>query len=273
MENKNNFNKLIKAKNGYILYNRFDKYIGRSIEEYGEFSEFEAEIFRQVVKEKDTVIEVGANIGTHTLIFSNLVGNKGKVIAFEPQRIVFQTLCANVSLNSKTNVYAFQNAVSNQNGYLHIPFIDYGKTDNFGGISLENINDGEKVEKVKLDNFLTEYFDLDSIKLIKIDVEGMEKDVLEGAKETIKKFSPILYLENDRQDRSKELMEYIDSLGYKMFWHLPPLYNPKNFFKNQNNIFSNLVSVNLLCLPKNSKVSIQNFVEVKDFTYHPMRKQ
>lgn len=138
------FNQLTKAKNGYILYNRFDRYIGRSIQEYGEFSELEADIFRQIVKEGDSVIEVGANIGTHTLVLSNLCKDSGKVIAFEPQRVVYQTLCANIALNSKTNVFAYQQALSDKNGYLNIPILDYKTTNNFGGISLQQIKEGEK---------------------------------------------------------------------------------------------------------------------------------
>ena len=69
------FNKLIKAKNGFCLYNINDQYIGHSIESYGEFSQLEAEIFNQICKQGDTVIEVGANIGAHTQVFSQLVGN------------------------------------------------------------------------------------------------------------------------------------------------------------------------------------------------------
>ena len=266
------FNKLTKAKNGLLLYNRYDKYIGKSIELYGEFSELEAEIFRQIVKKGDTVIEIGANIGTHTLILSNLCEN-GKVIAFEPQRVVFQTLCANVALNSKTNVYTYQRALSNENGYINIPYLNYDTINNFGGISLEDVKEGEKVLKQKLDTFLKDEFEVDNIKLIKIDVEGMERDVLEGAKESIKQYKPYIYLENDRRDRSKELIEYIFSLGYKAYWHLPPLYNPKNHNNIKENIFQNLVSVNMLCIPKELNITLNGFKEVTDSSFHPMLKR
>jgi len=267
------FNQLTKAKNGYILYNRFDRYIGRSIQEYGEFSELEADIFRQIVKEGDSVIEVGANIGTHTLVLSNLCKDSGKVIAFEPQRVVYQTLCANIALNSKTNVFAYQQALSDKNGYLNIPILDYKTTNNFGGISLQQIKEGEKVKQYRLDDFLDEYELIDGLKLIKIDVEGMEKSVLVGAKETIKRYKPILYLENDRQENSKELITYISNLGYKLYWHLPKLYNKNNYKANKNNIFNNLVSVNMLCIHKEQNLSASNFTEVTDFDFHPMRKQ
>ena len=263
------FNKLIKAKEGFCLYNKNDQYVGRSIENYGEFSQLEVELFEQICKEGDTVIEVGANIGTHTQYLSNKVGNNGKVLAFEPQRIVFQMLCANIALNSLTNVFTYQMALGNEDNTLMIPSIDYSKTGNFGGISIENTKKGEPVIQKKLDSFISQ---IQRLKLLKIDVEGMEKQVLEGSLKIIKKFKPILYVENDRQEKSQLLIEYIQSLGYELYWHLPKLYNPDNFYKNKNNIFGNIVSVNMLCVHKSLNINVEKMQKIEDSKLHPMRK-
>ena len=126
---ENSFNKLIKARHGTLLYNKNDIYIGKSIEKYGEFSYLEAKIFEQICKAGDVVIEVGANIGAHTLYLSKLVGN-GYVFAFEPQRLVFQNLCANLALNSISNVFAYQEAVSNENGTIIIPECNFKENNN-----------------------------------------------------------------------------------------------------------------------------------------------
>ena len=150
---ENRFNKLIEARHGTILYNKNDIYIGKSIEKYGEFSYLEAKIFEQICKDGDVVIEVGANIGAHTLYLSKLVGN-GYVFAFEPQRLVFQNLCANLALNSISNVFAYQEAVSNENGTIIIPECNFKENNNFGGINIENTKNGTAVNKQKLDNFL-----------------------------------------------------------------------------------------------------------------------
>ena len=222
---ENSFNKLIKARHGTLLYNKNDIYIGKSIEKYGEFSYLEAKIFEQICKAGDVVIEVGANIGAHTLYLSKLVGN-GYVFAFEPQRLVFQNLCANLALNSISNVFAYQEAVSNENGTIIIPECNFKENNNFGGINIENTKNGTTVNRQKLDNFLNK---IDRLKLLKIDVEGMEILVIKGAKELIKKFRPIIYIENDRQEHSKNLIELIWSMDYKMYWHLPRLYNKNNF--------------------------------------------
>jgi FkbM family methyltransferase len=243
-------------------------YIGQSIEKYGEFSELEVKLFEQICKDKDIVFEVGANIGTHTVNLSRLVGN-GFVFAFEPQRMVFQNLCANLALNSISNVFAFQEAVSNENGRILIPECDFSKNNNFGGINIENTKIGTPVNKIKLDNFIDK---INRLKLLKIDVEGMEIGVIKGGKKLINKFRPIIYVENDRQQHSKDLIELLWSLDYKMYWHLPRLYNKDNYFKNEENIFGNIVSVNMLCIHKESLTKILDMDEVIDSNYHPMKK-
>ena len=265
---ENSFNKLIKARHGTLLYNKNDIYIGKSIEKYGEFSYLEAKIFEQICKAGDVVIEVGANIGAHTLYLSKLVGN-GYVFAFEPQRLVFQNLCANLALNSISNVFAYQEAVSNENGTIIIPECDFTKNNNFGGINIENTKNGTTVNRQKLDNFLNK---IDRLKLLKIDVEGMEILVIKGAKELIDKFRPIIYVENDRQEHSKELIELLWSLDYKMYWHLPKLYNKSNFFCQEENIFGNIVSVNMFCIHKDLDIKVIDMVEVLDSSFHPMKR-
>lgn len=261
------FNKLIKAKNGICLYNKYDKFIGFSLANYGEFSELEVELFKQICKKGDTVIDVGANIGTHTQAFSNFVGEQGKVLSFEPQRIVFQTLNANIALNSITNVFTYQNALGDKDKVLYIPIINYEKHMNFGGFNIDQFEKGEPVKQIKLDSFIDE---LENLKLIKIDVEGMESGVIKGSKKIIEKFKPILYVENDRREKSKDLIELIQSLDYKLYWHLPKLYNENNFFNNKTNLFENLLSVNMLCIHESSNIKIEDMIEITDSNFHIM---
>ena len=89
-------------------------------------------------------------------------------------------------------------------------------------------------------------YNLSACQFIKIDVEGMEAAVIRGARKTIEKFRPILYVENDRDDRSAELIELLQSLGYNLYWHTPRLFNPDNFYQNPVNEFGDVVSANML---------------------------
>ena len=100
----------------------------------------------------------------------------------------------------------------------------------------------------------------------------MEIEVIKGAKELIKKFRPIIYIENDRQEHSKNLIELIWSLDYKIYWHLPRLYNENNFFNEKDNIFGNIVSVNMLCIHKDINIKVSDMDEVLDSNFHPMKR-
>src|SRR5258708_30968101 len=241
-----------------MLYNIHDVYVGRSLDLYGEFSEGEVGLFRQLVKPGDLVLDVGANIGTHTLFFSQRVGATGRVLAFEPQRIVFQTLCANLAINSATNVWCYPHAVGGEPGEVFVPALDYRRENNFGGLSLGAHSEGEPVPVVSLDGL-----GLGRCDLIKIDVEGMERAVLAGAVHTVRRFRPLLYVENDRAERPADLIRFIDELGYSMYWHCPTLYNRHNYFGNPVNVFGNLVSANMLCVHRNAPSQLEGFRAVQ----------
>lgn len=262
------YNAVVKGKYGYVVYNKNDIYIGRAIEKYGEFSEAEVELFRQLCQPGDVVVEVGANIGTHTMVLAGLVGNQGRVFAFEPQRVVFYTLCANMAINSIENVDCLNMAASAEDGFILVPGIRYDREGNYGGIEINKFDYGDKVRTVKLDGFI----DVPKLKLLKIDVEGMEHDVIGGAKALIARHHPVLYVENDRIEKSKALIELIKSLDYRLYWHKPYLFNPNNFAGDSENLYPNVVSVNMLCFHKSVDVNLTGFVEVVDSDFHPMKQ-
>lgn len=250
-------NRLVRGRHGLTLYNKHDKYIGRSLDQYGEFSQLEVELFEQVIRPGSVVVEAGANIGVHTVPLARLVGETGRVHAFEPQPTVFQTLCANVALAGLTNVLCHHSAVGDAAGAIVVPSIDYRQENNFGGLALGEFQQGEKVPVVTIDSL-----NLPACHFLKADVEGMELAVLRGAKGTIEKFKPILYVENDRQEKSAALVQQIRELGYKLYWHRPPLFNLGNYFENRENIFGTVISANMLCIHGSVKSSISGLKEV-----------
>jgi FkbM family methyltransferase len=248
---------LKQCRHGRMLFLPYDRYIGRSLDLYGEYSELEAEVFARALRPGDLVIEVGANIGAHTIHLAKLVGPRGRVVAFEPQHVLFQLLCANIALNELFNVRTYHAAVGRETATIRVPPIDYMVEANFGGVSLNTSGPGEEVPLWRLDSLA-----LAAPRLVKVDVEGMESDVLAGARETIAQFRPLLYVENDRRPRSEALITQISEFGYEMWWHVPPLYNPDNFAKNGHNEFRGIVSANLLCIPKETPVAITGLRQV-----------
>ena len=81
-----------RCRHGTFMYNVHDQAVGRSLELYGEWCEGELNVLAQLIKPGELVLDVGTYIGTHTIFFSKQVGDAGYVIAFEPQRLAFQTL-------------------------------------------------------------------------------------------------------------------------------------------------------------------------------------
>jgi FkbM family methyltransferase len=252
------FNELAQCRGGLMLYNRNDTYIGASMRKYGEFSGEETALFRVIVQPGRTVLDVGANIGVHTVELSRLTGPAGVVHAFEPQRLIYQVLCANVALNSLANVFTHHAAAGSAGGSLLVPALDPGGRHNYGGVSLLGSPRGERVPMLTIDSL-----DLGDCQFIKLDVEGMETEALRGAEATIGRFRPILYVENDRQARSAELISVLFQYGYRLYWHLPPIYTANNFRSDTENIFGDKVSVNMICIPAEiAQSSLTNLREV-----------
>jgi len=256
---------------GKIMYNQLDQFVGKSLRLYGEYSQGEADLFEQIVKPGHIVIEAGANIGSHTIHLAQLVGDKGQVWAFEPQRLVFQLLAGNIAINSLTNVHCLQKClIGSGKRTIPVPVLDVNRINNWGGLELENTVVGEPVEAITIDSL-----ELSGCDFLKIDVEGMELQVLQGAEETIQKYQPIIYTEADREDKKASLFAYLRSHGYRLYRHEPPLYNPNNFFHNPENVFkvdkiledgrtvtAQIVSCNVLCKPKNSPIRFEGFEEI-----------
>jgi FkbM family methyltransferase len=240
-----------------MLYNPRDRYVGRSLQLYGEFSEGEAALFRQLVEPGDTVVEIGANLGALTVPLARFVGDDGRVIACEPQRIVFQQLCANLALNGLSNVDARQVAVSDCSGTILVPRLDYTAVANYGGVPLGQWEAGETVPVVTVD-----CWELPRLHLLKVDVEGMECEVLRGAMLTIERCRPLIYVENDREEHTERLMWLLRSSGYRIFEHHPPLFNPDNWARNRTNVFGTIGSLNLLCTPAEVEADLRGFREL-----------
>lgn len=232
------------TRHGLMAYNIHDFYIGRSLDFYGEFSHEETKAFAQFLKPGMTVIDVGANIGAHTLYFARAVGPAGRVVAFEPQPAIHRLLCANLALNEITNARAMQMGVGRENGHAFLPAFDYTQPGNFGGGSLAT-HGTEQVPVVSIDSL-----GLAQCHFIKVDVEGMEEDVLAGATQTVARCRPVLYVENDRPENSPSLIARLIGKDYALYWHAPPLFSPDNLHGNSTNIFPRTVSLNVIGLPR-----------------------
>ncbi len=261
-------------RDGWMVYNKNDVFIGKSIKEYGEWAQGEIDICRKILTPTDFLIEVGSNIGTHTLALSKIV-NKGRVFAFEPQNVIFQNLCANISLNSISNCFCSPIALSDKKDEeLYFPDFDFTKVNNYGAMSFLKTSKTDSTIQANVDTLDDRFLDLNQLKILKIDAEGMELNIIKGGINLIKRTKPFLYVENHIFfiEKSQELIELLWSLDYKLFWHITSYYNKDNFFENPNNIFKNYYHCNMLGVQNQMKIST-DLPEVKDSSFHPFRKK
>jgi FkbM family methyltransferase len=251
--------KTVATRYGEMSYYADDLFIGASLALYGEYSELEVEFLRQIIKPGWTVLDVGANIGVLTLPFADMVGSDGKVHAFEPQPENFNLLERNTQQLSD-RVQLHQLVVSDRYGEMIVPPLAAVPHKNYGGVELnKQIDFGGKVDMDTLDAVM-----LDSpVSFIKVDVEGMECEVLRGAKQLIERCRPILYVENDhagRVDRSAELIGLIERYDYKVFTHSPHIFNPRNYNKAELLPQFNYRSLNILAIPTEQVVPYASII-------------
>lgn len=257
----NGMNVIQNCRYGKMLFSDHDAYVGKSLSLYGEYSEEETKLLMHATKEGGIVVEAGANIGSLTVPMAQRVGSTGMVYAFEPQRTTYYALCGNVFINNLKNTFCFQRALGDTTAVVMIPDIDYDFAGNYGAYSLHQETGFDKVpNKLPVEMNRLDDFGLPGCDLFKVDVEGMEIEVLKGAHNLIQTNKPIMYIENDRLDRREELFALVESLGYKCWQHLPKLYHENDYYGGVNpNVFGDCISANLLCIHKDSPTTIDKF--------------
>lgn len=262
---------IVDGREARYIANKNDAYVGRSLIHYGEYCEGEYSIFTAMTRPGAVIVEVGANLGAHTVRLAKHATLSGRVIAYEPQPAIFQALCGTIALNSLLNVECYPYGLGAASANVILPALDYRQPNNFGGISLlQPAAQGIQVAVQRLDDV----FHWGRLDLLKIDVEGMELEVLQGAQQTISKYQPIIYLENDRQDKSPALLQWLVDAGYQLWWHFPPLFNAQNYFHNSENIFGAAVSLNVLAVPKhiNANIALTPITDVNAFPHFTVAK-
>jgi FkbM family methyltransferase len=265
---------LVSTRHGTMLVNSNDIYMGQSLLHYGECCEHEIQTLLQFLTHPQhlpgMVIEVGSNMGVHTVPLARELARQGRtMLAFEPQPVIFQQLCANLALNGLMNVIARPYACSSQPGTVSFDLADYRTAGNFGGIAMNStVPSAQTVPCYPLDSF----GHTAPVALIKIDVEGHELRVLQGAQQILTRSHPILYVENDRIDMSSQLIEWLLIQGYRLWWHVTRAFNSANFLLNPHNIYGDVSLINMLCLHPSHNIALNGLPEITEPSGHPLTR-
>jgi FkbM family methyltransferase len=151
-------------------------YVSASIGTMGVWEPMVTALFQHLVKQNHTIIDVGANIGYFSLLSSRLVGPQGRVLAFEPEAHNFSLLQQTITHNAISNILPYPVALSNYNGVGTLYIGAYS-----GNHSM--LNKTQRPIQIRcrtLDNVVSERA-INEVDVLKIDVEGVEPQVLEGA--------------------------------------------------------------------------------------------
>lgn len=196
--------KAIDTTYGKMIINRHEFGLPWMLEKEGEWVPTEIEFLMQFAK--GFCVDIGANIGTHTLAFAR---QATYVWSFEPQQLTYYTLCSNLLLNNVFNAMPLPIALGNYDGMAQMWTPDPRVRNASAGIRAGQ--DGNtQVFMRRLDSF-----NVSPVHFIKIDVEGAELEVLQGAQETLKKHHPIVYVEVHKEELIDPICALMDSLGFR----------------------------------------------------------
>ena len=216
---------LIRAKNGDFLSFFESAGISGVLTAHGVWDELSIHVAKALIdvnEKKPVVLDIGSNMGTFTVPLAKHIKNKeGLIHCFEPQRIIYYQLCGNIFLNQLDNAFAHNIALSNGEGLQEIEELDYHKAWNIGAFSLvpgrnEQIYSQAKSKCLFLT--LNEFEIEGKITLVKLDVEGMELEVLAGGIDKIKNdgYPPILFESLKNDPKSEKVFDLLISHGYKL---------------------------------------------------------
>lgn len=197
-------------------------------------------------------LDIGANIGYHSLFASTLLGEKGHVYSFEPQHSVYKQFLDSVNKNNLKNITVFNTALSDHQGDETL----YIREENSGGSTLLSLPEMEsfhvdstvKVKLVTLDSYMKEW---DRVDVIKIDVEGYEYEVFKGGEKLIDMYHPIIIMEfspvfyiQDYEKKPEELVQFLTSKGYMFFDMLEQKIDLSEWLQSENNKHS---QIDIIC--------------------------
>lgn len=216
---------LVFGEVGSLLVPHLDSVIGKTIRHTGAWARTDLALFDAMIAPGAVVFDVGAHIGHHAVHFSTLVGANGQVFCFEPQTALYRFAMGNLAINACRNVRAFCGALGEADGHARMRAVPAGQPANLGEVGLAFSGDaapGEAVEVWSLDSLVNAgKILIDRLDFMKIDVQSFELPVLKGARNTITRFKPAIFIEispywmQERGYDYREIYYFLRMVGYE----------------------------------------------------------
>ena len=227
--------------------------VDSSIYRTGGFEPDSTKWLYEFIKPGMVVVDVGANFGYYSILSAKLVGNDGRVVAFEPLKKFYDRLIDHIDRNHCNQITAVQCGLSEKEEELTL--YDGGDSASF---YLTNENEPvqitEAVKLITLDSYIA-HNEIGRVDFIKVDIDGHEVKFLRGAKATIRRFKPILMVEfmqlalQQAGSGAEELASEISNLGYMLCSEKTgrPFVNHSHLLQEVKNC---AFSANILCIPE-----------------------
>ncbi|SFU97943.1 methyltransferase, FkbM family [Methylobacterium sp. 174MFSha1.1] len=241
-----------KARHGLLAHYAEDRVIGQSLRHYGEWAEEEIHLVSHFVRPGDVVLDIGANVGSHAVAFGRMVGETGRVIAIEGQSRASDVLALNIRLNGMDRITRIEGLIGRETRVMRLDAAAQDGADNLGCMSFRGVVGAPETERPALPVplFTADCLALPACRLMKIDVEGMELDVLLGAQTTIARHRPVIYFEQTSPVNFAEIVALLRDAGYGLRWHVANPFNRRNANGYPLNIFGGTCEVNVLAVPQ-----------------------
>ena len=180
---------------------------------------------RQYYGDGVRAIDCGANIGVFTVEWARAMTGWGSVIAIEAQEPVFYALAGNIAINNCFNARAILACASDKVGVMKVPILDYSRPASFGSVEVKKREQpefiGQKIDysdqaTAEIPCLTLDSLNLERADLIKVDVEGMEQEVLAGSINLVRHKRPVVLVEFIKSDKDK-LRDWFTALDYSLF--------------------------------------------------------
>eukprot|EP00931_Biecheleriopsis_adriatica_P112041 TRINITY_DN86550_c0_g1_i1.p1 TRINITY_DN86550_c0_g1~~TRINITY_DN86550_c0_g1_i1.p1 ORF type:complete len:381 (-),score=70.25 TRINITY_DN86550_c0_g1_i1:8-1150(-) len=200
----------------YWITPAWDYVVSNFVRRDGTYEPAELQLFKSLVREGDVVCDIGSHVGSYAVPLAFHVGITGRVHAYEPFRLVFQVLTANVAINGLANVYTNNHGIGQEAEVRRVRSPALTRVSNIGATSIYtqaepvfgegNVLQYDGEENIRIVSF--DSLELDEVSFMKIDVEGALSRVLRGAQQTIARFRPIIACEHEHHEPPTLLKEW-----------------------------------------------------------------
>jgi len=227
---------------------------GRSLSWYGEWLEPQLKLLTDLIRLEQTVMEVDAGVGAHSIALARAVGLDGHLIVYESQPKQKSILIQNIQANRATNVTIMQRSLtgiraseSDRNDAINVPE--------------RTLESGQVVDRTEtLDDLRLERLDW-----LKLNESARAGELLEGGRETLWRLRPRIFARVADEAASRSLAEHLKLVGYQCWRTSAPLFNPDNFYRHDQDVFSGRKAHAILAIPEeiDVDVALDGCIEVK----------